>query len=57
MRILGFGDQTHYQAGFARRRSHPWLHGTMTGLLGATLWMQEWSGRVFGKLGRILGRK
>jgi len=57
MRILGFGDQTHYQAGFVRQRSHRWFHGTLTALYGAKLWTEEWSGRVFGKLGRLVGRK
>lgn len=57
MRILGFGDKTHYQAGFARSHSHPWFHGTMTSLFGAKLWLNEWNARVLGKLGRVLGRK
>jgi len=57
MRILGFGDQTHYQPGFTRRPAHPFFHGTMTSLLGAKMWMDEWTGRVFGKIGRLLGRK
>lgn len=57
MRILGFGDTTHYQANFARTPAHRWLQGTMNALFGAKLWLGDWSGRVFGKLRRLLGGK
>lgn len=56
MRILGFGDKTQYQPGFVRKRAHPWFHGTLTTLFGAKLWIEDWSGRVFGKLGRLMGK-
>ncbi len=56
MRLLGFGDQTHYQPGFVRKRSHAWFHGALTALYGTKLRMGEWSERVFGKLRRLAGQ-
>ena len=52
MRILGFGDKTHYQPGFARR-SHPLFQSGLAAAHNAKLTWDEWSGRVFGKLGRL----
>ncbi|MFO0964221.1 MAG: phytanoyl-CoA dioxygenase family protein [Gemmataceae bacterium] len=57
MRILGFGDQTHYQANFVRRRSHPKFHGCLTAAHRVLLTLEDWSGRVLGKLGRIFRRR
>jgi hypothetical protein len=56
-RILGFGDKTHYQPSFARQQSHAWFHDCMTTAYGVKLRLEEWGGRVFGKLGRLLRRK
>jgi hypothetical protein len=55
MRLLGFGDKTHYQASFARTQSDPWFHHTLTAAYGVKLRLGEWSSRVFGKLRRMLG--
>lgn len=55
-RILGFGDKTHYQPGFARANSHPFFHGCMTRLFGAKIAIEEWTGKVCVKLGKLFGR-
>jgi hypothetical protein len=57
MQILGFGDKTHYQPQYQRKTSHPWFQGCMQSLFAAKLTTGSWSRRVFGKLGRLLGRK
>jgi hypothetical protein len=57
MRILGFGDKMHYQPSFVRKRSHPLFQRCMAAAFAATLTLEEWSGRVLGKLGRLLRRK
>lgn len=57
MRILGFGDKTNYQPAFTRERSHPWIHGAMTTLYGATLWLGDWTNRITGRLARLTDRK
>jgi hypothetical protein len=57
MRILGFGDKTHYQPAFVRKPSHAWFHRSLTALFGVKLCIEEWSSRIFGKLRRVLGRK
>jgi hypothetical protein len=53
-RILGFGDQTHYQKNFVREPLHPWTHAALTKLHTVNLISNEWSSRLFGKLGRLL---
>ena len=55
-RILGFGDKTHYQPDFHRKATQPFFQWCMTRLHGVTLGVQDWSGRVFAKLGRLLRR-
>jgi hypothetical protein len=57
MRALGLGDKTHYQPCFVRKRSHTFFHGCLTAAFGVKLTLGEWSGRISGKLGRLLGRK
>jgi hypothetical protein len=57
MRILGFGDKTHYQPSFVRQQSHPLFQRSMAAAYHAKLTLEEWSGRLFGKLGRLLRRK
>lgn len=56
-RILGFGNQTHYQKNFLRQPAHPWTHAALARWHAARLHLDVWSGRVFGKLGRLLGRR
>jgi hypothetical protein len=53
-RILGFGNKTHYQPGFARKASHRGFQGIMTATYGAKLWLGAWSSRIIGKLKRML---
>jgi hypothetical protein len=57
MRLLGFGDKTHYQPSFVRTRSDPWFHHTLTAAHGVKLRLGELSSRVFGKVRRLLGRR
>ena len=56
-RILGFGEKTHFQPGFTRTGSHRLLRQCTAALLGAKLFAEDWSGRLFGKLRRLLGGK
>lgn len=56
-RILGFGEKSHYQPGFSRRGAHPGFQKCMTALFGAKMAVEDWTGRVFGKLRRLLGGK
>jgi hypothetical protein len=55
-RILGFGDQTHFQRNFVREPSQPWMHTALTKLHAVNLLSNDWSSRLFGKLGRLLRR-
>lgn len=57
MRILGFGDKTHYQPSFVRQQSHPLFQRCVAAAFGAKLTLEEWSGRLFGKLAHLLRRK
>ena len=54
-RVLGFGNQTHYQKNFVRMPSHPRSLAAITGLHAARLKIDSVTGRVFGKLRRLLG--
>ena len=56
-RILGFGNQTHYQKHFVREPSHPRTHAAVTKLHAVGLMSNAWSSRVLGKLGRMLRRR
>ncbi len=57
MQILGFGNKTHYQPSHHRKANHPWFQGCSQSLFGANLFVGEWRRRVFGKLGRLFGRR
>jgi hypothetical protein len=57
LRVLGFGDKTHYQPAFTRRRSHPLFQSGLTAAYDAKLVVDEWSGRVAGKLKRLRRKK
>jgi hypothetical protein len=54
MRILGFGDQTHYQPAFVRGKAHACFRGTMTWLFGAKMLLGDLNSRAIGKVKRIL---
>ncbi len=55
MRILGFGDKTHYQPKFVRRTPHRWLHAGVMAAHGTALFVNEWSSRITGKIAKTLG--
>ena len=52
-RILGFGNKTHYQPNFVRRRSHPRFQGCMTAAYNVKLALETWGERIVGKLRRV----
>jgi hypothetical protein len=54
MRILGFGNKTHYQPNYIRNSGHAGFQRIMTAAYGAKLFVGEWSGRVLGKVRRLL---
>ena len=54
-RVLGFGNQTHYQKNFVRAPSHPRSLAAITGLHAARLKVDAWTGRAFGKIRRMFG--
>lgn len=56
-RILGFGDQRHYQPHFVRRTSHPLFQSSLTAAFNFKLQWTEWSGRLFSKLKRLVLRR
>ena len=53
-RLLGFGNKTHYQPNFARQTSHRRFHRLLTAAYGAKLCVGEWSGKILGKVKRVL---
>jgi hypothetical protein len=53
-RILGFGDKSHYQPDFVRQTPQRWLHAGIAAASGASMFFNEWSGRIGGKLARLL---
>ena len=55
MRILAFGDKSHYVPAFQRRHEHRAFQSVMGVSFGAKLAVDEFSGRVAGKLRRMLG--
>jgi hypothetical protein len=55
-RVLGFGNQTNYQKDFVRSPSHPRSLAAITALHAMRLRVDTFTGRVFGKLRRLLGR-
>ncbi len=56
MRILGFGDKTHYQPDFKRNTSSNWTHRLFAGVHGVQLHLGNFTGKVVGKLKRLAGR-
>lgn len=54
MRLLGFGNKTHYQPNFVRGTPHRWLHAGVTAAHGAKLFLDDWSSRVTGKIAKAL---
>jgi hypothetical protein len=55
MRILGFGEKTNYVPAFVRKNGHQVFQAVMGASFGAKLAVGEYSGRVVGKLRRMLG--
>ncbi|MCI0684499.1 MAG: phytanoyl-CoA dioxygenase family protein [Gemmataceae bacterium] len=55
MRILGFGNKTHYQPNHVRRAGHRGFQRLMGAAYGVKLCLGEWTGRVTGKVQRVLG--
>jgi len=55
-RILGFGNKTNYQHGYLRKSSHRWFQSFMQGIFSAHLAVDDWAGKVMGKMSRLLGR-
>jgi hypothetical protein len=55
--ILGFGTKTNYQPNYARSSAHPWLHATGHGLIGVTLWANEFAEKVRRRARRLLRRQ
>jgi hypothetical protein len=55
-RVLGFGDKRNFQPSFTRRPGHPAFQALAQRCYDGTLLFAEWSGRVFGRLRRVLTR-
>ncbi len=53
-RVLGFGDQTHYQPHFCRHPDHPVLHALLERGHAAGLWAGDWWRRLRGRVRRVL---
>ena len=56
MRILGFGNKTHYQPNYRRATGHRGFHRLLTSAYGAKLFLGEWTGRVLAKVKRAWRR-
>lgn len=54
--LLGFGNKTNYQPHFERAPQHTFLQGCQRIALNCRLWTMVWSGRIGGRLRRLLGR-
>jgi hypothetical protein len=54
IRILGFGEKTNYVPAFQRHAQHEGFQAVMGAGFGATLALRDFSGRVTGKLRRLL---
>jgi hypothetical protein len=57
MRILGFGNKTHYQPNYVRTSSHGGFQRVMECAHGAKLFVGAWTDRVTRRLKRIVGMK
>lgn len=57
VRILGFGDKTHYQPNFVRTTSHSGFQRFMSGLFSTKLFLGDWRRRIWGKVKRLFGGK
>lgn len=57
MRILGFGNQTNYQASFISQPSHPRFHACVRNVQGTLLHLDYWSRRVFNRLVRVFAKR
>jgi hypothetical protein len=55
MRILGFGEKTNYIPSYQRQAQHAGFQALMRAGYGAKLTVGEFSGRLTGKLRRLLG--
>src|SRR5439155_9552464 len=55
MRILGFGEKTNYVPAFQREKQHKGFQVLMCAGFGAKLVFDDLSGRVAGKLRRLVG--
>ncbi len=55
-RILGFGDKTNYLEGFERQAGHRWFRALIRKAYDLKLWAGDVSGRVTGRLKRLVGR-
>jgi hypothetical protein len=53
-RILGFGNKTNYQPNHVRQAKHRVFRSVMQRTYDAKLFVEDWGGRVFGKLWRML---
>ena len=56
MRILGFGDKTHYQPDFTRNTSSNWTHRVFAGVHAMQLKVGGLTGKVVAKMKRLAGR-
>lgn len=56
MRILGFGNKTHYQPDFTRNTSSNWTHRFFGNVHAMQLKLGSFTGKVVGKLKRLVGR-
>jgi hypothetical protein len=55
-RILGFGNKTNYQPNFVRKGSNPWLRKAFAGIVGVNLALNDFVGKAWGKMRRLVGR-
>jgi hypothetical protein len=51
-KILGFGNKTNYQPGYARRSANTWQRGLAAGLLAARVYLNRWCEPVVRRLFR-----
>jgi hypothetical protein len=56
-RILGLGNKRNYNPGFERKTVHPRFQRSMAGLFRLKLRSAEFSGRVMGRLRRLVSRQ
>jgi hypothetical protein len=56
-RVLGFGNKTNYQPYYVRQTKHRALRTLLQRTFDAKMFVEEWGGRIVGKLRRLIGVK